>query len=659
MRARREAPILLTATILATLFAMPAGAASGPVGSLAFLGCLRDPISSSPCATVGTGLRQGVGTVVSPSGEFVYTTAWTTTGAVNVFRRYADGGLTQIDSTGGTTLGRASGIAITADGANLYVASYGSSALTVFQITEAGTLLQLQCFSENVTAGCTQVQSLAGAFGIAISPDGKNVYVASNVDGTSSGTLGIFQRQSDGILTFGSCYKQLGSTGDDGCAQLAGITGARSVAVSPDGGNVYVAASGSPPSGTVMTFTRNLDGSLLSTGCFRETGSAGPAACTPIAGLNEASAVTVSGDGANVYAASYRNGAIVSFARDAAGALTPLACLREAGVSGDAECAPADGLGSSTWVVVSGDGANVYSTGEGSLIAALVRNPDGTVSPSSCVRDVTHTGDPSCTSVIGLGGAESLALSPDGAYAYVATFINGEVTSFVRQAPPSCADTSISATGGVPVSVPTSCSDPNGDAVTVTVAGEPAHGTVVGPAAGGVFTYTAALGYGGADAFTFRASDGSVNSRVATVSLDVSASTPEVSSFVASPAKFRVARAAPSRSKTARGTTFQFALSEPATASIEVASIRKGRLENGICVKPTAKLRKAERCILLVRVGTLDASGVTGANSVIFTGRFNSAALRPGPYEAAIVATNAAGRSSASHSVTFKVVKGR
>jgi hypothetical protein len=408
-----------------------------------------------------------------------------------------------------------------------------------------------------------------------------------------------------------------------------------------------------------MTFTRNLDGSLLSTGCFRETGSAGPAACTPIAGLNGAAGVAVSGDGANIYAASYRNGAIVSFARGSAGALTPLACLREAGVSGDAECTPADGLGSSGWVVVSGDGANVYTTGEGSLIAVLVRNADGTVSPSSCVRDVAHAGDLSCTSVIGLGGAESLALSPDGANAYVATFFGGEVTSFIRQAPPSCSDTSISATGGTPVSVPTSCADPNGDPVTVSIVGGPAHGTLSGPDTGGAFTYTAALGYGGADAFTFQASDGSVNSKLATVSVNVSASTPDVSGFVASPAKFRVARGAISRAKTARGTTFQFALSEAAMVSIDVASMTKGRLEGGICVKPTAKLRKAERCIRLVSVGTLTPSGVAGDNSVAFTGRLGSITLRPGPYEATIAATNAAGRSSVPRSATFKIVKGR
>src|SRR5262249_23643095 len=146
-------------------------AVPGPVGSLSFLGCFRDPTSSSACATVGMGMREGIGTAVSPNGQFVYTSAWATTGAINVFRRAADGSLTQIDSTGGTALGRVQNITITADGTNLYAAAYNSSSLSVFQITDAGTLLERQCFSESAIVGCTQVPSLSAAVGIALSPD--------------------------------------------------------------------------------------------------------------------------------------------------------------------------------------------------------------------------------------------------------------------------------------------------------------------------------------------------------------------------------------------------------------------------------------------------------------------------------------------------------
>ena len=56
--------------------------------------------------------------------------------------------------------------------------------------------------------------------------------------------------------------------------------------------------------------------------------------------------------------------------------------------------------------------------------------------------------------------------------------------------------------------------------LTPSVVSAPAHGTVA-LNANGTFTYTPATGYSGTDTFTYEVNDGSVNSNVATVTINV------------------------------------------------------------------------------------------------------------------------------------------
>jgi VCBS repeat-containing protein len=62
--------------------------------------------------------------------------------------------------------------------------------------------------------------------------------------------------------------------------------------------------------------------------------------------------------------------------------------------------------------------------------------------------------------------------------------------------------------------------DPNGDPLTAVLVSGPAHGSLA-LNADGSFTYTPAAGYTGPDSFTYQASDGALQSYVATVSLTV------------------------------------------------------------------------------------------------------------------------------------------
>ena len=65
-------------------------------------------------------------------------------------------------------------------------------------------------------------------------------------------------------------------------------------------------------------------------------------------------------------------------------------------------------------------------------------------------------------------------------------------------------------------------SDPDGDSLHAVLGSGPSHGTLaLNP--DGSFTYTPAGNFNGGDSFTYRASDGGLESNLATVTLTVSA----------------------------------------------------------------------------------------------------------------------------------------
>ena len=89
--------------------------------------------------------------------------------------------------------------------------------------------------------------------------------------------------------------------------------------------------------------------------------------------------------------------------------------------------------------------------------------------------------------------------------------------------PPQCpADPVLTVVTGQPLVLPGSpCSDPEGQPVTLILVEGPHHGALVGPAANGSLTYTSEPGYVGTDLIRFKASDGSAESPVATLTIRV------------------------------------------------------------------------------------------------------------------------------------------
>ena len=155
---------------------MPRAAVAG----LSFTELQRDAVSGVKGLT---GVRA---VAVSPDGAHVYAAA-IGDDTVAVFRRdAATGGLTFVErqrdgEDGGDGLNRARGVTVSPDGAHVYVTSAGDNAVAVFARSAATGRLT---FVEAELDGRGGVSGLAGAYGVAVSPDGAQVYVAS-ADGNS------------------------------------------------------------------------------------------------------------------------------------------------------------------------------------------------------------------------------------------------------------------------------------------------------------------------------------------------------------------------------------------------------------------------------------------------------------------------------------------
>jgi DNA-binding beta-propeller fold protein YncE len=305
-----------------------------------------------------------------------------------------------------------------------------------------GELTQLPgtagCVSETGTGGdCADGNAIDGPAGLAISPDGKSVYVGS----LNSAAVAVFQRDTTtGELTqlpgTAGCVSETGSGG--ACADGKALdNGGGAMTVSGDGKNLYVASQGSG----VAVFARDTTTGELTqlsgtAGCISPTGSGGD--CAAGRALYGPQSVAESADGKNVYVASEVSDAVAVFARNTTtGELTQLAgaagCIRE---TGGGYCRDGRALDQPVSVAVSGDDKHVYVGSFGSdAVAVLRRNTtSGALSQASgtagCISE-TGTGG-ACADGKALDGPFSLALSADDKNVYAASLHSNAVAVFRR-----------------------------------------------------------------------------------------------------------------------------------------------------------------------------------------------------------------------------------
>jgi 6-phosphogluconolactonase (cycloisomerase 2 family) len=420
-------------------------------GRLYFVSCISETGSNGTC---GHGKALGNPRSVAVSRYHVYVASANSDAVAAFVRDPSTGALTQAtDSTGcasetgsagscGDVIGLDGARSLILSGGRIYVASEVSGALTTLRadLTQPGG--PAGCVSETGTgAECGDGKALDGAFSLATTPDGKNVYVAS----TASNAVAVFRRNATtGQLTqlagTAGCVSDTGSGGI--CTDGKSLVGPRSVAVSPDGKSVYVTSA---TSDAIAVFGRNTTTGQLTqlggvAGCISGTGSGG--ACADGRALDGARAVAVSSDGENVYVASQQANAVAIFRRDlTTGELTQLVgptgkegCISETGSA--SACNDGKALGNPFSVAVSADGTSVYVASVTSdALAIFGRNATTgaltqVAGPAGCVSE-TGTGG-TCANGRALDGARSVALSPDGKSIYVASEASDAVALLTR-----------------------------------------------------------------------------------------------------------------------------------------------------------------------------------------------------------------------------------
>jgi len=312
---------------------------------------------------------------------------------------------------------------------------------------------------------CRDGVGLDGAMGVAISPDGKSVYVAGFFDNA----IAIFSRDpASGALTQLAAPNGCIADAGDGvaCQDGLGLFGPSGVTVSPDNAHVYVASFASG----LTVFARNpVTGALTQLpapdGCISEWGG-GASDCTDAYGPVSPTSVLVSPDGKFVYTLGLNGDAIGVFARNkATGKLTqlpaPEGCLA---LNGDGvTCKSALAIDDPRDLSISKNGKHLYVASGGSdAVAVFKRNPTTgaltqPAAPNGCVA---HNGDGvTCTAANGLETASAVLVGKNGKHVYVASFVSDAVTIFARN-PTTGALTQLPGAAG--------CHDEVGDGVTCT-----------------------------------------------------------------------------------------------------------------------------------------------------------------------------------------------
>lgn len=359
----------------------------------------------------------------------------------------SDGGFRRACANG-VGLNEAFDIKLSPDGRNAYVASGASNAVSSFsRDASSGALTELKspggCISEDGSGGACQTgHGLELPYGVAVSPDGKNVYVASL--GSDSITVFVRDATTGALTQLSGDANCLSASGTDGCEVARGLNGASTIAISPDGKTVYVAADGGSPAvdGSVAVFARAPDNGALTqlagtAGCVSETGNGG--ACSDDRGLDGATSVAITSDGKYAYVASLFGDSVAVFARDPdTGALIQQpgagGCIADIGSPGD--CAMGHDLDYPHAVALSPDDKYVYVAAVNSDAISVFARDSSTGALTQLAGDVGCISDGgsggSCRSAHALGGPIALTLSADGRRLYVASYYSDAIATFRR-----------------------------------------------------------------------------------------------------------------------------------------------------------------------------------------------------------------------------------
>lgn len=465
--AATRGPIALAAlAALAALCVMlaPANAdAAKSKGALTQLkgakGCLVDSAQRTGTCGVARALKEpgpfmGSRAIeISPDGKHVYV-ASSKSDAIAIFlRNKRRGTLKQAPGNKGCVAAQRSfgcaraigldapnSVAVSPDGRNVYATARNSSSVATFSRNrKTGALKQLPgaagCVSGIPVPPCADGRAMTGADVVTISPDGKNVYVGAFF----GNAVATFNRDaSTGALTQpADATGCLTAAAEANCATGLALNSVEGMAVSNDGGNVYV---GSATSNAVLNLVRDTNTGALTqatdgTGCFVDAPLTG---CTTSREISGANAVTTSPRGTDVYVTSLISSSLTQFRAAGQPALLTQPTTRSACVEwlGAADCTPGRALRAPEGLAVSPDGLNVYAAAYSSnAIAVMSRGPKsgGIVQTFGTDGCVTTQSIAKCSKGRALSGVSSLAISRDGRYVYATSAKSNAVNVFKRK----------------------------------------------------------------------------------------------------------------------------------------------------------------------------------------------------------------------------------
>lgn len=448
VNARIPRLVVLAGAVLLVAAAAAGAAALGTLSQPAGRGGCVSEDGTGPCAD-GHGLAGGVDAVaVSADGKSVYAT--THTGVARFVRSSSTGAIKEpagrsgcVTETGSagcadghaiSTAG-ADSVAVSPDGKSVYVASYTSSSIIHFKRNrKTGAISEpagkAACISEDGAGPCADGHGLSGVAWLAVSADGKSIYGAS----TKSNAIVRLKRNT----TTGAISQPAGKAGcisDDGsgpCAHGHALLDPVWVAPGPDGKSVYVA---SLKSNAVARLGRNAKTGAIhqpagKAGCISQSGANG---CAAGHGLGGPFSLAVAKR--SIYVASGGSNALARLRRDpATGALTQPAgkagCVSEDGAG---PCADGHALTGADAVALSDDGGSVYLASAKSLVRFRRNLKTGAVvEPAGTAACVSDDGSGPCVDGRALAGAYSVAVSDDGRSVYVASLDSAAVARFNR-----------------------------------------------------------------------------------------------------------------------------------------------------------------------------------------------------------------------------------
>jgi DNA-binding beta-propeller fold protein YncE len=450
--------MLLAGALLAALWLAPAAGAAGvasgaltqPGGDSACIGEEESKVSECTQA-VPYGLNFAYEVQVSPDGSHAYSVS-VNGDVIEYSRDLADGALSVIGcissnpSSAGLcasehaeleveAVAAPAGIAISPDGKDAYVIGQTNSTVAEFEIESSGLLRKIGCITHEATfseceaggaTGTTNAKGLGTPYGIAVSPEGENVYVT----GFAEEAVAEFKRNGEtGVLTQLAAPNECVGDASSACGtKTIGLKEDIGIAVSGEGRDVYVGAGTKGAEGDVAVLARGVEGALAPPSeekerCISEAVS-GCATGAHIDGIED---LIVSPDGENVYASSAHDNAVIELKRTETGALEELGsgndCISTEAL---AECKQVKGVGRALGLAISPGGEDVYASSESeATVASFSRERETGALAQLATPCVTERAS-GCEAAelderAGLRYPRRLTVSPDGTNVYVAS----------------------------------------------------------------------------------------------------------------------------------------------------------------------------------------------------------------------------------------------